>query len=95
MRSCIASTRSLLPPSARNPAWWGISCSTPARNPVCLFVTLDPGDRTVEAVSQEAVSIFHDKASAEQSKELAADYVCENLGEFELTLTEAAAGKCL
>jgi hypothetical protein len=49
----------------------------------------------VEAVSQEAVSIFHDKASAEQSKELAADYVCENLGEFELTLTEVSGGEVL
>ena len=37
------------------------------------FVALDPGDRTVEAVS-----IFHDKASAEQSNGLAAEYVREN-----------------
>ena len=54
------------------------------------FVALDPGDRTVEAIG-----IFHDKASAEQSNELAADYVRENLGEFELTLTELSGGEVL
>ena len=52
---------------------------------------LDPGDAT----TVEAVSIFHDKASAEQSNELAADYVRENLGEFQLTLTEVSGGEVL
>ena len=61
-----------------------------SQEPGFPLVALDPRDRTVEAVS-----IFHDKASAEQSNELAADYVRENLGEFELTLTDVSGGEVL
>jgi hypothetical protein len=54
------------------------------------YFALDTGDATVQTIS-----IFHDKASAEQSNELAAGYVRENLGEFELTLTEVRGGEVL
>ena len=54
------------------------------------YFMLDTGDATVETVS-----IFRDRASAEQSNELAADYVRENLGEFELTRTAISGGEVL
>jgi hypothetical protein len=78
MRSCIASTRSSLLPSARNPASW------PG------YHALDTGDATVETIR-----IFHDKTSADRSNELAADYVRENLDEFELTRTAVSGGEVL
>jgi hypothetical protein len=56
---------------------------------VCYFA-LDTGDETVETVS-----IFHDKASADRSNELAAEYVRDNLSEFELTRTGVTAGEVL
>jgi uncharacterized protein YbjT (DUF2867 family) len=56
---------------------------------VCYFA-LDTGDATVETIS-----IFHDKASADRSNELAADYVRENLGEFEFMRTAVTAGEVL
>jgi hypothetical protein len=49
---------------------------------------LDTRDATLETIS-----IFHDKASAERSNELAADYVRENLDEFQLTRTETSGGE--
>lgn len=54
------------------------------------YFALDTGDATVETIS-----IFHDKASADRSNELAAGYVRENLGEFELTRTEVSGGEVL
>jgi hypothetical protein len=54
------------------------------------YFALDTGDSTVETIS-----IFHDKASADGSNELAADYVRENLGEFELTRTTVSGGEVL
>jgi hypothetical protein len=54
------------------------------------YFALDTGDATVETIS-----LFHDKAFAEKSNELAADYVRENLGGFELTLTEISGGEVL
>jgi hypothetical protein len=56
---------------------------------VCYF-TLDTGEQTVETIS-----IFHDKASADRSNELAAEYVRDNLEEFELTRTAVTAGEVL
>jgi hypothetical protein len=52
------------------------------------YFALDAGDATVETVS-----IFHDKAAADASNELASSYVRENLGEFELTRTEVSGGE--
>jgi hypothetical protein len=52
------------------------------------YFALDTSDATLETIS-----IFHDKASAERSNELAADYVRENLDEFELTRTETSGGE--
>jgi hypothetical protein len=52
------------------------------------YFALDTGDATVETIS-----IFHDKAAADASNELASDYVRENLGEFELTRTEVSGGE--
>jgi hypothetical protein len=52
------------------------------------YFALDTGDATVETVS-----IFHDKAAADASNELASDYVRENLSEFELTRTELSGGE--
>ena len=46
------------------------------------YFALDTGDATVETVR-----LFHDKAAAEASNELAADYVRANLGECELMRT--------
>ena len=46
------------------------------------YFALDTGDATVETVR-----LLHDAADAEASNELAADYVRENLGEFELMRT--------
>jgi len=54
------------------------------------YFALQTSDQTLEAIS-----IFHDRASAEQSNELAADYVRENLDEFELTRTETNGGEVL
>jgi hypothetical protein len=54
------------------------------------YFALDTGDATVETIS-----IFHDRASADASNELAADYVRENLGEFELTRTAVSGGEVL
>jgi hypothetical protein len=54
------------------------------------YLMLDTGNVTVQTIS-----IFHDKGSAVQSNELAAEYVRENLGEFELTLTEVSGGEVL
>jgi hypothetical protein len=54
------------------------------------YLALDTGGGTVETIS-----IFHDKASADGSNELAADYVRENLGEFELTRTAVSGGEVL
>jgi hypothetical protein len=56
---------------------------------VCYFA-LDTGDRTVQTIS-----IFHDKESADRSNELAAEYVRDNLAEFELTRTVLTAGEVL
>ena len=52
------------------------------------YFALDTGEATVETVS-----VFHDKAAADASDELASDYVRENLGEFELTRTELSGGE--
>ncbi|MGD0453216.1 MAG: hypothetical protein ABSB69_06425 [Solirubrobacteraceae bacterium] len=52
------------------------------------YFALDTGDAMVETVS-----IFHDKAAADGSNELASDYVRENLDEFELTRTEVSGGE--
>jgi hypothetical protein len=52
------------------------------------YFALDTGEATVETVS-----VFHDKAAADASNELASDYVRENLGEFELTRTELSGGE--
>ena len=54
------------------------------------YFAVDTGDGTVETIS-----LFHDKTSAEGSNELAADYVRENLGEFELARTEVSGGEVL
>jgi hypothetical protein len=54
------------------------------------YFALDTGDATVETIS-----IFHDRASADGSNELAADYVRDNLDEFELTRTEVSGGEVL
>ncbi len=56
---------------------------------VCYFA-LDTGDGTVETIS-----IFRDKDYADRSNELAAEYVRDNLAEFELTRTEVTAGEVL
>jgi hypothetical protein len=56
---------------------------------VCYFA-LDTGDHSVEAIS-----IFSDKNSAFRSNELAAEYVRENLAEFELKRTDVTAGEVL
>jgi hypothetical protein len=47
------------------------------------------------AGTPETVSVFHDRASGQQSNQLAADYVRENLGEFELRRTEMSGGEVL
>jgi hypothetical protein len=54
------------------------------------YFAVDTADGTVETIS-----IFHDRASAERSNELAADYVREKLDEFELTRTEVSGGEVL
>ena len=56
---------------------------------VC-YLALDTGDDTVQTIS-----IFHDKNSAFRSNELSAEYVHENLAEFELTRTDVVAGEVL
>jgi hypothetical protein len=52
------------------------------------YFALDTGDATVGTIS-----VFHDKAAADASNELASDYVRENLGGFELTRTEVSGGE--
>lgn len=54
------------------------------------YVAIDTGDGTVETVS-----VFADEASAHRSDELAAEYVAENLTEFELTRTDVTGGQVL
>jgi hypothetical protein len=54
------------------------------------YFALDTGDSTLETIS-----IFHDEASANGSNELAADYVSENLGDFQLTRSEVSGGEVL
>jgi hypothetical protein len=56
---------------------------------VCYFA-LDTGDNTVQTIS-----IFHDRNSAFRSNELSAEYVHDNLAEFELTRTDVVAGEVL
>jgi hypothetical protein len=56
---------------------------------VCYFA-LDTGDGTIQTIS-----IFHDKNSAFRSNELSAEYVHENLTEFELNRTDVVAGEVL
>ena len=56
---------------------------------VCYFA-LDTGEHTVQTIS-----VFHDKNSAFRSNELSAEYVRENLVEFELTRTDVVAGELL
>ena len=77
------------PAISQEPGFVGYFMLDTSQEPGLTFA-LDPGDATVEAVS-----IFHDKAAAEQSNKLAADYVRENLGEFQLTLTEVSGGEVL
>lgn len=52
------------------------------------YFALDTGDATVETVS-----VFHDRAAADASNELASAYVREKLGEFELTRTAVSGGE--
>lgn len=54
------------------------------------YFALDTGDSTVETIS-----IFRDKAAADRSDELAADYVRESLGVFELTRAAVTGGEVL
>ena len=56
---------------------------------VCYFA-FDAGDGTLQTVT-----VFHDQASAERSDELAAEYVRENLGQFELKRPAVRAGEVL
>ena len=56
---------------------------------VCYFA-LDTGNHTVQTIS-----IFEDKNSAFRSNELSAEYVHDNLAEFELTRTDVVAGEML
>jgi uncharacterized protein YbjT (DUF2867 family) len=56
---------------------------------ICYFV-LDVGDGAIETIS-----VFHDRASAERSNQLAAAYVRKNLGEFKMTRTDLDAGEVL
>jgi len=52
------------------------------------YFALDIGGGAIETIN-----VFHDTAAAEQSNELAAAYVAENLGEFELTRTDVTASE--
>ena len=52
------------------------------------YFALKTGDAAVETIS-----IFHDKAAADASDELASEYVRENLDEFELRRTELSGGE--
>ncbi|MGA2321801.1 MAG: hypothetical protein ABSG95_13880 [Solirubrobacteraceae bacterium] len=78
------------PAISQEPGFVGYFMLDTSQEPGAGPLALAHGDAMVEAVS-----IFHDKASAEQSNELAADYVRENLGEFQLTLTEVSGGEVL
>jgi len=78
------------PAISQQPGFVGYFMLNTSQEPGGESIALAAGDAMVEAIS-----IFHDKASAEQSNELAAEYVRENLGEFELTLTEVTGGEVL
>jgi len=54
------------------------------------YFMLETGDASVETIS-----IFHDEAAATASNELAADYVRDNLGEFQLTRASVSGGQVL
>jgi hypothetical protein len=54
------------------------------------YFLLDTGDGTLESIS-----IFREKSSADVSEELAAEWVSENLAEFEPTRTDAITGEVL
>jgi hypothetical protein len=54
------------------------------------YFLMDTGDETLESIS-----IFHEESSANVSDQLAAEYVNENLAEFELTRTDATTGEVL
>ena len=51
-------------------------------------VEVDDGD-------VQTISIFHDRSAAEESNELAAAYVRDNLGEFELSRRSVTSGHVL
>lgn len=55
-----------------------------------FYFALDTGNHTVQTIST-----FHDKNSAFRSNEVSAEYVHENLSEFELTRTDVVAGELL
>ena len=55
-----------------------------------FYFALDTGSDTVQTIS-----VFHDMNSAFRSNELSAEYVRENLAEFELTRTDVVAGEVL
>ena len=42
-----------------------------------------------------SITLFHDKAGASESNELAARWVAENLGEFELERSEVIGGEVM
>jgi hypothetical protein len=75
---------------SQEPGFVGYFMLDTSQEPGLPSLALDPGDGTVEAVG-----IFHDKAAAERSNALAAEYVRENLDEFELTLTAISGGEVL
>lgn len=54
------------------------------------YFLMDTGDETLESIS-----IFREKSSADVSEKLAAEYVSENLAEFEPTRTDATTGEVL
>jgi hypothetical protein len=53
--------------------------------------------QAIDCGSDELMSItlFHDEAGASESNELAAQWVAENLGEFELELSEVIGGEVM
>lgn len=50
---------------------------------------------TAGEATLESISIFREKSSADDSEDLAAEYVSENLAEFEPTRTDAVTGEVL
>ena len=54
------------------------------------YFMLEVGDADVQTIS-----IFHDRSAAEDSNQLAAAYVRDNLGEFELTRKSVTSGHVL